>query len=459
MDNPIKTAIKQICAEKGLSEESVIETINSALSAAYRKDFGDKNQNIVVDFDIETAGMKVFDEKEVVEDLTPEELEELEKIKAEREILKEKIANGEITPDELRKMREDRETEERNEIIGGEEDEGRRKFNPKTQIQESEAQTISPKYQIGDIVRTELEIPGEFGRMAAQTAKQVIIQKIREAERSIVYQEYKDKEGQVITGVVQKFDGRNVIVDFDKISAILPPVEQIRGERYRTGERIKIYVLKVSLTTRGPEILVSRAHSAIVKNLFLTEIPEIANGTITIKAIAREAGNRTKIAVHTTEENLDPIGSCIGQKGSRIQTIINELGGEKIDIIEYSEDPIKYISQALSPAKIKKVILNEEEKTAQVIVLPEQLSLAIGRAGQNVRLASRLTEWKINVIEEGNEKTTENIEPPTTIKNEEITEEEPKEEVVEIKEKAKKTKKETTKKTTKKKAVKKKKVI
>ncbi|MFA6537180.1 MAG: transcription termination factor NusA [Patescibacteria group bacterium] len=414
MDNPIKTAIKQICAEKGLSEESVLETINSALAAAYRKDFGDKNQNIVVNFDIETADMQVYDEKEVVEDLTPEELAEMEKNRLERETLKEKIASGEITSDELRRLREEREAEEKDELIGeGAEENGKRKFNPKTQIQLNEAKTIKKKYKLGDIIKTKLEIPGDFGRMAAQTAKQVIIQKIREAERGIVYQEYKDKEGKVVTGTVQKFDGKNVIIDFEKISAILPPVEQIRGERYKTGDRIKLYVLSVNLTTRGPEIIVSRAHSAIVRNLFENEIPEIHSGVIEIKAIAREAGNRTKIAVFTADDSIDPIGSCIGQRGARIQTIINELSGEKIDIIEYSEDAGKYISQSLSPAKIKKVELDNEDLSAKVYVESDQLSLTIGRAGQNVRLASRLTGWKINVIEI-NKKETE-PEPETNI--------------------------------------------
>jgi len=419
MDNPIKTAIKQICAEKGLSEESVIETINSALAAAYRKDFGDKNQNIIVDFNVETGDMQVVDEKEVVEDLTEEELAEMEKIKNEREELKEKIASGEITSEELRRLREERETEEKNELIGeGLGEDGKRKFNPKTQIQLKDAKEIKKKYKVGDIVRTDLEIPGDFGRMAAQTAKQVIIQKIREAERGIVYQEYKDKEGKILTGTVQKFDGKNVIIDFDKISAILPPVEQIRGERYRTGDRLKIYVLSVNLTTRGPEILVSRSHSEIVKNLFQNEIPEINNGTIEIKSIAREAGNRTKIAVYTNDDSIDPIGSCIGQRGARIQTIINELGGEKIDLIEYSENAEKYISQSLSPAKIKKVELNEEDMSAKVFVNSDQLSLTIGRAGQNVRLASRLTGWKINVIEIETAEMPKDEEPMAESKSE-----------------------------------------
>ena len=403
MPNEIKAVIKQICAEKGLSEESVLETINSALAAAFRKDFGEKNQNVMAEFDVETGKTRVFDVKEVVEDLTPEELAEMERLRSEREALKEKIASGEISADELRKMRAERDAQQREEeqtsaAAEGEED-GKRKFNPKTDIQISDAKKLKKSYKLGDVVKTELEIPGDFGRMAAQTAKQVIIQKLREAERNINYQDYKAKEGQIVTGMVQKFEGYNVIVDLDKSSAILPAAEQIRTERYRIGDRIKVYIASVSLTTRGPEIIVSRAHPKIVEMLFGIEIPEIANGTIEIKGIAREAGGRTKIAVYTADENIDPIGSCIGQRGARIQTIIHELGGEKIDIIEYSDDARKFIGNALLPAKVAGVELNETDRSANVTVPAEQLSLTIGRAGQNVRLASKLTGWRINIRE------------------------------------------------------------
>ncbi len=398
MDN-IKQVVKQICAEKGLSEDSVLETINSALAAAFRKDFGDKTQNIQAEFDLETNKIKIFDVKEIVEDLTPEELAEMERIKLEREELKEKITKGEITAEELKKIREDRAAETEREQAELGEDEEARHFNPRTEIQLSDAKQIKKSYKIGDFVKTKLEIPGDFGRMAAQTAKQVIIQKLREAERNVVYQEYKEKQGLIVTGMVQKFDGRNVIIDLDKTSAILPPQEQIRTERYKIGDRVKVYIESVSLTTRGPEIIVSRAHPEIVKMLFSLEIPEVASGVITIKTIAREAGSRTKIAVHTDDESIDPIGSCIGQRGARIQTIIHELGGEKIDIIEYNDNPVKYLANALLPAKITRVELDEKEKTAIVTVPQDQLSLTIGRAGQNVRLASRLTGWKINIKE------------------------------------------------------------
>ncbi|MEK7159610.1 MAG: transcription termination factor NusA [Patescibacteria group bacterium] len=399
MDTSIKTVIKQICAEKGLTEESVIETINSALAAAYRKDFGEKNQNIQAQYDLDTGKTSIFDVKEVVVDLTPEELAAMEELKKQREEMKEKIASGEITADELRKMREERAAfhAEQEEAAAGDDEE--RHFNPRTEIQLSEAKQIKKDYKIGDIVKTELELKSDFGRMAAQTAKQVIIQKLREAERNVIYQEYKDKEGKILTGMVQKFEGRNIIIDLDRINAILPPQEQIRTERYKIGDRVKLYVMSVMLTTRGPEIIVSRAHPEIVKMLFTLEIPEIASGVIKIMGIAREAGSRTKISVHTDEQNIDPIGSCIGQRGARIQTIINELSGEKIDIIQYSDDAIKYLGNALLPAKITKVVLNDEEKSANVIVPQDQLSLTIGRAGQNVRLASRLTGWKISIKE------------------------------------------------------------
>jgi N utilization substance protein A len=397
----IKAAIKQICAEKGLSEESVLDTIDSALAAAYRKDFGEKNQNVLAEFDLNSGKISVWDVKEVVEDLTPEELAALEELKKQREAVKEALASGELTPEEYKKQRDS----ERNadELIGGiettAEGEEVRHFNPKTEIQLVDAKKIKKTYKIGDIVKTQLEVPGEFGRMAAQTAKQVIVQRLREAERNVIYQEFKDKEGSILNGLVQKIEGRNVIVDLDKISAILPPNEQIRRERYRIGDRLKVFLKSVSLTTRGPELIVSRVHEEIVRKLFVLEIPEIANNTIEIRGIAREAGARTKIAVSTEDKNIDPIGSCIGQRGARIQTIIAELNGEKIDIIEYNENPEKYIANALLPAKINDVKINTETKVAIVTVPQEQLSLTIGRAGQNVRLASRLTGWSISIKE------------------------------------------------------------
>ena len=462
--NGIKQAIKQICSEKGLSEADVMETINSALAAAYRKDFGDKLQNIEADYNLETGELKVVDVKEVVEDLSPEELAEMERLQKEREELKERIASGEISAEELRKIKEEREAEraaerakedarlkalESGDALPEEEEEEKRHFNPKTDIQLTEAKTVKKSYKLGDIIKTELEVPGDFGRMAAQTAKQVIIQRLREAERNIIYQEYKEREGEILTGLVQKFDGYNIIIDLDKTSAILPPNEQIKTERFKIGDRVKVYLMGVSLSTRGPEIIVSRAHPEIVGNLFAVEIPEIANGVIEIKGIAREAGNRAKVAVHTDDETIDPIGSCIGQRGARIQTIINELGGEKIDIIEYTDDMAKYIANALAPAKITNVELNEEEKSATVTVPQDQLSLTIGRAGQNVRLATKLTGWTINIkeLESGDTPSDEKTEG---VKEETAETEDTKEKDEKPKKKAtavKKTKKQESKKT------------
>ena len=359
----ITNAIKQICEEKNLSYDAVIATIESALAAAYRKDYGEKNQNIKVEFNPETAESKVFDVKTVVEDL-PEEPEE-EENEAEQEIKKD--------------------------------DKEERKFNPKTEIQLSEAKTIKKSYKIGDEIKTALEVPAAYGRMAAQTAKQVIIQRLREAERDMVFEEFKDKKNEVITGVVQRREGRLVLVDLGKAIGIILPEDQVKNERYNPGERIKVYVREVKITPKGPEILLSRTSEEILKKIFYLEIPEISNGLIEIKAVAREAGNRSKVAVQAESENIDPIGSCVGQRGSRIQTIISELGGEKIDIINYEEDSAKFIANALAPAKVNDVELDEEKKSAIVKVDDDQLSLAIGNSGQNVRLAARLTGWKIDI--------------------------------------------------------------
>ncbi len=363
----LTTAIRTVCEEKGLSYESVLETIELALAAAYRKDYGQKNQNIKVEFDPETGKSKVMDVKVVVEDL-PEDYDE--------EKAKEAAA----------------EAEEGEEI---------RRFNPKTEIQLSDAQLLKKGAKIDDEIVTELEVPTEYGRMAAQTAKQVIIQKLREAERDMIYNEFKDKEDEVVSGVVQRREGRNVLVDLGKAVGKLTPEEQIYGERYQPGEKIKVYVKEVRSGSKGAEIILSRTSDEILKKIFYLEIPEVANGLLEIKAVAREAGSRAKVAIWTDQENVDPIGSCVGQRGSRIQTIIAELGGERVDMVEWDEEPKNFITNALSPAKVNSVELNEEEQTALVRVESDQLSLAIGKRGQNVRLAARLTGWKIDIMEEG----------------------------------------------------------
>ena len=253
--------------------------------------------------------------------------------------------------------------------------------------------------RLGDEIWTEItpEDGTNFGRIAAQTAKQVIIQKLREAERNILFSEYKSKERTLQNGMVQRVEGDTVLIDLGKSTGVLFPSEQIRGEQYQPNQRLKILILHVESTSKGPKITLSRSHPDMVRKLFELEVPEIYNGTVEIKAIAREAGSRSKISVYSTQDGVDPIGACVGQRGTRVQTIMNELGGEKIDVIEWSEDPVKLIANALSPAKILNVQLDMEEKSATVGVLEDQLSLAIGKAGQNVRLAARLTGWKIDI--------------------------------------------------------------
>ncbi len=388
MSSPIEQAIRQICEEKGLAYESVIDAIQSALGAAYRKDFGDKNQNIEVEFNPADGSSRIFDVKTVVEDVPPEELERLETERKERA---EKFAS---------ELQAARDRGERLPAVSFEEEEGPR-FNPKTDIMLTEATILKHGAKLGEVLRLELPQQGEFGRMAAMTAKQVITQKLREAEREIIFSEFKEREGEMMTGTVQRREGRIVLVDLGRVTGILRSEDQIPTERYYSGVRIKVYVKQVSLTTKGPEIVLSRTSEDVVRKLFSVEIPEVSEGSVEIKSIAREAGSRSKVAVATSNPQIDPIGACIGQRGTRIQTIISELGGEKIDIIEWNSDPVDFIKHALSPAKVKEVQVNEVEHTVMVRVDADQLSLAIGKGGQNVRLASRLTGWKINISEAG----------------------------------------------------------
>lgn len=371
----IQSAITQICQEKNISEESVLHTIELALAAAFRKDFGNKMQNIITEFDSQTGHVKVSDIKTVVEDIPEEELNEagekiIESVKDEKSFI------SEDSTEEIRR------------------------FNPKTEIQLKDAREIDAKYKIGDEIITNLEVPGEFGRMAAQTAKQVIIQKIREVERQNIFDEFKILEHQVVNGTIQRREGKNVLIDLGVTTALMPSEEQVASERYNVGNRMKFFIKSVDQTTRGPQIIVSRASIEVVKRIFELEIPEVANGIIELKSIAREAGSRSKVAIMSNDEGIDPIGSCVGQRGGRIQTIISELNGEKVDIILFDENPIKFITNALSPAKVFSVKLNEseKEKSAKVTVKEDQLSLAIGRGGQNVRLASKLTDWRIDII-------------------------------------------------------------
>ncbi len=382
MSSAIEQAIRQIVEEKGLAYESVIEAIETALAAAYRKDFGHRMQNLEAKFNPENGSVRVWDVKTVVEDqeIPEEPVEEERDERFNRPPRREDVGTG-----------RDLSAEEGVEP----------KFNPKTQVMVSKAKAeLKPDAELGEVIRTEQNVPGEFGRMAAMTAKQVITQKLREAEREVLYNEYKDQEGEVLVGTVQRREGRVVLVDIGRGTAVMRPEDQIPGERYVSGDRIKVYLRSVDLGMRGPEVLVSRTAPELVLALFKTEIPEIADGTVRIESIAREAGSRSKVAVACDDNSIDPIGACIGQRGARIQTIIAELGTEKVDIIEYDADPGVFVMNALSPAKVQGVELNEADKIATVMVAGDQLSLAIGRGGQNVRLAARLTGWRINVAEE-----------------------------------------------------------
>lgn len=376
----LSSAIKQICEEKNLDYDTVVGAIELALAAAYRKDYGEKNQNIKVDFDPQTGKTAIFDVKTVVENL-PEKIEE-------------EMRLSQNDPKESGKIITIEEATEETEA---------KKFNPRTEIQVKEAMIMKHSAVIGEEILTELPIPESYGRMAAQTAKQVIVQKLREMERDMVLREFKDKEKEVIGGIIQRREGRFVLVDLGKAIGILPLEEQIYNERYNPGERIKVYVKEVKSGPKGPEIILSRKSEEILKKIFYLEIPEISNGLVELKAVAREAGSRSKVAIYTEAENVDPVGSCVGQRGARIQTIINELGGEKVDIIEYSEDPAKFVANALSPAKIISIEVDDKQRKAVVKVSPDKLSLAIGKNGQNVRLAAHLTGWKIDIIEASDE--------------------------------------------------------
>ena len=383
----INNAIKQLCEEKSLDYNSVISAIELALAAAYRKDYGERNQNIRVKFNPEVGTSEIFDVKTVVENLSAEE---------EAEMLSNLYNPAPKEPRKEEYREESRSFQEVEEVSSEEE---KKKFNPKTDIQVKEAMILKHDAKVGDEIVTDLPIPESYGRMAAQTAKQVIIQKLREMERDMIFGEFKDKEHEVVSGVVQRREGRLVFVDLGKAIGILPSEEQIFNENYNPGARLKVFVKEVVEGHKGPEIILSRRSEEILKKVFQLEIPEIANGLVEIKGVAREAGARSKVAIWTEAENVDPVGSCVGQRGSRIQTIIGELGGEKIDIIEYSEDPAKFIANSLAPAKVISIDLNEEEHKAIVKVSSDKLSLAIGKSGQNVRLAARLTGWKIDIIE------------------------------------------------------------
>ncbi|MFC1700816.1 transcription termination factor NusA [Patescibacteria group bacterium] len=394
---PFISAIEQICEEKGISKEKVIEAIEMALAAAYKKDYGKKGQNIKVKIDIKTGKMKFYQVKLVVDEsmLREETEEETETEDSSSTLSAKDLKTAETTSEEK------------------EEDTERKiRFNPEKHIMVDDAKKIKKGIKSGDELESLLETHKDYGRIAAQTAKQVVIQRIREAEREAVYDEYKEKEKEIVSGIVQRIENGNVFLDIGKATGILFPEEQIPRENYRIGQRLRVYIIEVQKDMRGSSIILSRAHSNMINQLFTLEVPEISAGTVVIKSIAREAGSRSKIAVASTEERIDPIGSMIGQRGTRVQAVINELSGEKIDIVEWSDDPVKFISNALSPAKVIEVEIDKKEQKAKVIVPDDQLSLAIGIKGQNARLAAKLTGWKIDI----NIQTKESIEEKPKIK-------------------------------------------
>lgn len=354
-------AIEQIAKEKEIDKNIIIDALEQALISAYRRNFGKESEAVKVEFDQQTGDIRVFALKEVVERLT----------------------------------------------------------QPEEQLSLEEAHEIDPTYELGDFHKVEVT-PGDFGRVAAQTAKQIVTQKMREAERERIYNHFADREDEIMTGMVERQDARNLYVNLEGIEAVLTTHEQMPNERFGIREYIKVYVTKVDPMVKGSgaSILVSRTHPGLLKRLFEIEVPEIASGEVEVKSVAREAGDRSKIAVASDE--IDPVGACVGQKGARVQRIVNELNGEKIDIVRYSDDPKEYVANALSPAQVVAVYVNEPAKATIVVVPDFQLSLAIGKRGQNARLAAKLTGWKIDIKSESEAESMElkdvfmKVEPATT---------------------------------------------
>ncbi|NLY84580.1 MAG: transcription termination/antitermination protein NusA [Acholeplasmataceae bacterium] len=333
-------AIFELGKEKGISPELLYQAVEEALITAYKKNFG-SSQNVRVDLNKQTGEIHVYARKNIVEHVND--------------------ALQELSIEEARKL--------------------------------------NPNYELDDIIELEVT-PKNFGRIAAQNAKQVVVQRIREAERGMVFEKFSSRENDIVNGVVQRLENRNVYIDLGRAEAILMPNEQIPGEVYQLHDRIKTYIVEVKKTNKGPQIMVSRTHPGLLKRLFELEVPEIHDGLVEIKSVAREAGMRSKIAVYTKDENIDPVGACVGQKGMRVQTIVNELRGEKIDIVKYSSNPEQYVANALSPAKVILAEADDNEKICRVVVPDYQLSLAIGKEGQNARLAAKLTGWKIDIKSE-----------------------------------------------------------
>lgn len=363
-------AVAQISEEKGIPEDIVLETIENAIAAAYKKDYGKKGQIIRAKLDKETGALKLWQVKIVVDE---------NMLKTEEEIAAE--------------QEHPRPTEE--ETIAEEEGEKKVRFNPEKHIVIEEAKNINPDLKPGDELVSDLEPKQDFGRIAAQTAKQVILQRIREAERDAILRDYKSKEEQVISGIVQRVEGHTVFFDIGKTTGIMIQKDQIPSEIYRIGQRMRVYIVQVEMGPKGAVIYLSRSHPKMLSRLFELEVPEVPAGSVVIKSIAREAGQRSKVAVTSTEEGIDPIGSMVGQRGTRVSAVISELGGEKVDIIEWSGDPERFVANSLAPAKVLSV---DRDKNRMIVTVSEdQLSLAIGKEGQNVRLAAKLTGWKIDI--------------------------------------------------------------
>ncbi|MBI3420916.1 MAG: transcription termination/antitermination protein NusA [Candidatus Sungbacteria bacterium] len=387
-------AIQQIADEKGISRERIFETIEMALASAYKRDYGKRGQTVRASLDPQT-GKVTFRQIKVVVDETM--IKSPEEIKQEEE---ERLARMAEETEAKQDAGRGRGGGTHNEEPEEEPEEGverKVRFNPERHLMLADALATDPDAVVGQEIGFELPSQDDYGRIAAQTAKQVIIQRIREAEREAVFDEYKSKENELVSGLVQRVEGNNVFIDIGRTVGVLPAEEQIPSERYRIGQRIKVLITLVEKNPKGPGVFLSRTHPRLLRELFALEVPEIANQVVEIKSIAREPGSRSKVAVVSHEQGVDPVGSLVGQKGVRVSTVIQELGGEKIDVIGWVEDPARFIANALSPARVLEVLLQDRRKEAQAIVPEDQLSLAIGKAGQNVRLAAKLTGWRIDV--------------------------------------------------------------
>jgi N utilization substance protein A len=366
-----KSALSQLEDEKKIPKEKILEAIEQAMAAAYKKDYGKKGQIIRAKFDLE-SGKIDFSQVKIAVDET---LVKLDKFGSSEEVEEkvEEVETDAVSAD------------------------GRVRFNPEHHIMLEDAQKIKKSVELNDEVTFILESKEDYGRIAAQTAKQVIVQKIREAEHSSIIEEYGAKEGEIISGTVQKIERGNIYIDFNRATGILPAEEQIPGEHFQRGQRIRTYLSVIEDTPRGVNLRLSRIHPKFLEKLFEIETPEIQSGVVEIKSVAREAGSRSKVAVHSNDEHIDPVGSCVGQRGTRVNTVTQEVAGEKIDIIIWSKNPKEFIVNSISPAKVSSIEVDEKERKATIEVSDDQLSLAIGKGGQNVRLAAKLTSWRIDI--------------------------------------------------------------